>query len=513
MGQAQTGDSGWLERHAGLLVALLAALASIPFLNTVWLLADEGIWLHAAKRMLDGQALYRDFFEFHPPVGFLMITAWLKLFGTSLVSARSLMLLVTSVTAWCTFTCCRIASGRTWLSAVFTLMWVVAGQGMWTQVNHHWFTTMFSMIALFGALSPEQRGATAIAGVAASLAALVTTHRGGLVVISAFVGMLLDRQVHRLAVYVGAGLTCAALVLGYLVAESTVVAAFEQVVLYAMNHYSGIQAVPFGSFASLQFLPVLAIYPLIAILLLNCLWQDWRSLLRQRQLGTLGMFAIAGLAGSFPRPDAVHIAFAAALALPLLAALLALAIPPKRPLTILMAVLACGMTFLPWCGAVKATYDAAPVTSATGVIKVLQRDGTAELVAYLSGTPEEKRVFFYPYDPLLPFLTDTNHPAKIDILVPEYSTPQQYRETCEQIMKSADLVVIDHEITTASFYRAVFPAMRNPAGTPEKLAFEDAIQRSFDVKQKVGSFLILRRRDATVKNCQLIASSEGPSHD
>ncbi|MEL0252126.1 MAG: hypothetical protein VW935_09275, partial [Novosphingobium sp.] len=322
------------------MVALLAALASIPFLNTVGLLADEGIWLHAAKRMLDGQVLYRDFFEFHPPVGFLMITAWLKLFGTSLVSARSLMVLVTSVTAWCTFTCCRIASGRTWLSAVFTLMWVVAGQGMWTQVNHHWFTTMFSMIALFGALSPERRGATAIAGVAASLAALVTTHRGGLVVISAFVGMLLDRQVQRLAVYVGAGLTCAALVLGYLVAESTVVAAFEQVVLYAMNHYSGIQAVPFGSFASLQFLPVLAIYPLIAILLLNCLWQDWRSLLRQRQLGTLGMFAIAGLAGSFPRPDAVHIAFAAALALPLLAALLALAIPPKRPLTILMAVLA-----------------------------------------------------------------------------------------------------------------------------------------------------------------------------
>lgn len=513
MGQAQTENNGLLERHAGLLVAVLAALASIPFLNTVWLLADEGIWLHAAKRMLGGQVLYRDFFEFHPPVGFLLITEWLKLFGSSLVSARSLMVLVTALTAWSTFTCCRIASGRTWLSACVTLVWVVAGQGMWTQVNHHWFTTMFSMIALFGALSPERRGGTAIAGVAASLAALVTTHRGGLVVISVFVGMVLDRQVRRLPMYVGAGLACAAVVLAYLVVEGTVVAAFEQVVLYAMNHYSGIQAVPFGSFASLQFLPVLAIYPLIAILLLNCLWKDWRSLLRQKQLGTLGMFAFAGLAGSFPRPDAVHIAFAAALALPLLAALLAFAIPPERSPMILMAILAFGMTLLPWCRAVKATYDATQVVSAAGVVKILQRNGTAELVAHLSGMPKEKRVFFYPYDPLLPFLTGKSHPTKIDILVPEYSTPQQYRETCEQIMRSADLVIIDREITTASFYRAVFPAMRDPAGSPEKLAFEDAIEKSFHTEQKIGNFLILHRRNSMLKKCQIIADPEGLSHD
>lgn len=507
MHRPETKHGGRLERHAGLLVALLAALASLPFVNTVWLLADEGIWLHAAQRTMQGQVLYRDFFEFHPPVGFLLITGWLELFGSSLVSARALMMLVTAVTAWCTFTCCRITSGRPRLSATLTLIWVVAGQGMWTQVNHHWFTTMFSMIALWGVLSPGHRGTTTIAGMAASLAALVTTHRGGLVVLSAVAGLVIEQQLHRLRIFVAAGLATAAAVLGYLVANGTAGTAFEQVVLYPMQHYSGIQAVPFGSFASLQLLPVLTLYPLIAILLVVGLCQDWKHLLRHRHLGTLGLFAAAGLAGSYPRPDAVHIAFAAALALPFLAALVAVAIPAGRLhlLLSITAVLGLGMTLLPWARAAHAAHLAPQVVSAAGVIKVLPANGTAELVAHLSAMPQAQRVFFYPYDPLLPFLTGKMHPAQIDILVPEYSTPEQYRNTCSEIMKSADWVVFDRKISEPTFYRSVFPAMRDPA-PPEKVAFEDAILKAFHVERSIGDFSLLRRDRASPENCAAIAN-------
>jgi hypothetical protein len=502
------GSNGeaWLHRHAGLIVALLAALTSLPFIDTVWLLADEGIWLHAAQRMLRGQVLYRDFFEFHPPVGFLLIAGWQELFGPSLVSARALMVLVTAITAWFTFACCRLASGRVRLSASLTLLWVIAGQGMWTQVNHHWFTTMFSMIALWGALSAERRGGTAIAGIAASLAALVTTHRGGLVVVSIFAGLVLDRQARRLPVYIVSGLACAAVVLGYLLAESTAVAAFEQVVLYTMQHYSGIQAVPFGAFASLQFLPALALYPLVAVLLAASLWQDWRQVLAQRQVATLCLFAIAGLVGSLPRPDAVHIAFAAALALPLLAALLAMALPAGRsPLIVaVMAILAFVMTALPWMRAVQAARAAPQVASAAGMIKVLPRNGTGPLIAHLSAMPSAQKVFFYPYDPVLPFLTGKTHPARIDILVPEYSTPEQYRDTCAEIMRSADWVVVDHKISAPSFYRAVFPAMRNPS-PPEKRAFEKAIFEGFSVERGMGDFLLLRRENPVAGACNAIS--------
>src|SRR3546814_11237185 len=44
---------GLLDRNAGLLVAAASALLCLPFVNSIWLLADEGIWLHAAQRMLD----------------------------------------------------------------------------------------------------------------------------------------------------------------------------------------------------------------------------------------------------------------------------------------------------------------------------------------------------------------------------------------------------------------------------------------------------------------------------
>lgn len=495
-----------VRRHAGLIVAVLAALASLPFINTIWLLADEGIWLHAAQRMQRGQVLYRDFFEFHPPAGFLLISGWQDLFGPSLVSARVLMVLVTAITAWFTFACCRIASGgRTRLAATLTLLWVVAGQGMWMQVNHHWFTTMFSMIALWGALSPERRGGTAVAGIAASLATLVTTHRGGLAVAAIFAGLVLDRESRRLPVYVAAGLGCAVVVLGYLVVEGTAVDAFEQVVLYAMQHYSGIQAVRFGAFASLQFLPVLALYPLIAILVALSVWQDWRRVLKQRHLATLLLFALAGLAGSFPRPDAVHIAFAAVLALPLLAALVTIAVPPGRsPLVLVaMAVLVGVMTILPWVRAAQTAHAAPQVTSAAGAIKVVPRNGTAPLIAQLTAIPVAQKVFFYPYDPVLPFLTAKVHPARLDILVPEYSTATQYRNTCAEVMQSADWVVFDRKISEPAFYRAVFPAMRNPS-PPEKRAFETAIFKAFRIERRIGDFLLLRRDRSISGDCTAI---------
>ena len=37
-----------LRGNAGLLTALASALLCLPFVNSIWFLADEGIWLHAA---------------------------------------------------------------------------------------------------------------------------------------------------------------------------------------------------------------------------------------------------------------------------------------------------------------------------------------------------------------------------------------------------------------------------------------------------------------------------------
>ncbi|RYD96402.1 MAG: hypothetical protein EOP61_18075 [Sphingomonadales bacterium] len=495
-----------LNRHAGLLVALAAALLCLPFIRSVWLLADEGIWLHAARRMLDGQLLYRDFFEFHPPAGFLIVTGWMALFGETLVAARLMMVAVIALTAWLTFACCRIMSGRIGLSALLALAWVAAAQGTWTQVNHHWLTTLFSMVTLWGILSSEGKpGRLAVAGLAASAATLVTTHRGGLAVLAGLAALLMRRSPKALAIYIGSGLAFFAAIVCFLWAQGSLAPAFDQVVLYPLRHYANIQAVPFGAFLDLQTMPVVAIFPLTAFLMLAALRREGFALLRRSRFGAVTFFAIAGFAGCFPRPDAVHIAFCAAMALPLLAALLDILLPKGAtgPVLKVAAILACLMPAWPLALSAVRAASARPVGSAAGRIAIMPQDGTAELLGRLRALPADDSVFFYPYDPMLPFLSGRHHPARLDLLVPEYTTPAQYQATCREVMQGARWVVFDHAISHPGFYRAVFPAMRDPS-PPEKVAFEAALNRGFADAGRHGGFQLLRRSHASAALCRPI---------
>ena len=208
---------GHLHRHSSFVVSILAALLCLPFLRTVWGLGDEGIWLHAADRMIHGQILYRDFFEFHPPGGFLLTSAWLSVFGSSLFAARSLAVLVIAITAGFTYSCCRALSGRAGLSMLLTLSWVAASQGGWTQINHHWFTSMFSMIAMWSLMPADGKSRQPIlAGLAASAATLVTTHRGAIIVLAAFTSLLLQKSLTDIIKFISSGLLLLAAILLFL---------------------------------------------------------------------------------------------------------------------------------------------------------------------------------------------------------------------------------------------------------------------------------------------------------
>src|SRR5262249_9670255 len=134
-----SGGSWWV-----LLVALIAALLCVPFFHIIYWLSDEGVLLNGAERLLRGNTLYVDFFEFLPPGGFVLTAAWFKIAGISVGSARSLAILTIVGIACFTYLACRQASKSAPLSAVLATGWVVMSQGIWTQVSHHWFTTLFS---------------------------------------------------------------------------------------------------------------------------------------------------------------------------------------------------------------------------------------------------------------------------------------------------------------------------------------------------------------------------------
>ena len=87
--------------------------------------------------------------------------------------------------------------------------------------------------------------------------------------------------------------------------------------------------------------------------------------------------------------------------------------------------------------------------------------------------------FFYPYDALLPYLTGRRHAAAIDVMVPGYTTAEQFRDTCVRVTAEAQWVVIDRQWSDPVFLQSLFPAMRYPS-PPEKSEFEAVLRANFD---------------------------------
>jgi hypothetical protein len=318
---ARVSDLCWLT-----LVATITACLCAPFLRTIYSLGlDEGVLIHGAERMLRGDTLYADFFEFHPPGGFLLTATWFRIAGISFLSARLLAVLTITGIACFTYLACRHSSQNGPLSAFLTIGWVVMSQGPWTQVNHHYFSTLFSMITAWAALNnvadfePRLRWPR-IAGTSAGAAAMVTPTFGVLALLAAMIAFVRPtrRRVELIGYVLGAALVPLGLLI-YVIWSHAFMAAFNDVILFPALRYVSIQIVPFGAFTDAHNYPLLFLFPVGALLtVLVCAW-NWPTCLQDHRLRLCAAFAIAAFAACFPRPDIAHITFVAPLALPLLA--------------------------------------------------------------------------------------------------------------------------------------------------------------------------------------------------
>ena len=280
------------------LVGLVAALLCMPFLRPVSL-GDEGMLLHAADRMLANQRLYVDFFEFLPPGGFVLTAAWFAMAGVSYVSARLLAITTIVGIACFTYLSCRQASKNVLLSVLLPIGWVAMSQGVWTQVSHQWFTTLFSMIAAWATLAATERSQSQlwwrlIAGAAAGMAAMVTPTRGALAVLAGMAAFLNGRsRAAATAFLLGCSFVPAILLL-YVVRQHALSAAFDDVILWSAQQYSSIQHVPFGSFADSQNIPIACLFPLTALGVCLLVVRDRWACLHDRLLHACVAFGLAG---------------------------------------------------------------------------------------------------------------------------------------------------------------------------------------------------------------------------
>jgi hypothetical protein len=491
------------------LVGVIAAALCMPFIRTLFGMGDEGVLLNGAERMLRGRSIYVDFFEFLPPGGFVLTEGWFRIFGISIESARSLAILTIVGIACLTYLTCRQASKNAPLSALLSTGWVVMSQGPWTQVSHHWFTTLFSMVAASAALANVEHARRGlwlplIAGVAAGMAAMVTPHRGVLVMLAAATAFLnLRRRQGGLLIYAIGCAIAPSGVLAYLAGHQALAAAFHDVIWFTANRYSDINSVPFG-FGAHQSPQLAYLFPLVTLLTLLVCIRSWRTCLRDHLFWLCTALSIAGFLGCFPRPDIVHIAFVAPLACPLLAYCLAQLFQRwdsgrgryrKVFVAAGLVIGLCAPSAIYFARISQEALRIEIVPTPRGGVTIFGPLGAGgpELVARIAAAPPEETYFFYPYILMLPFLTAREQMSKYDVFLPGHTLPSQYHDACISVMREASWVVIDRRWTDHSVLKQLYPAIRG-AQPQEAQRFEQALDSGFELAAQEQTFELRRRR-------------------
>ena len=235
-------------------VIAISILLCMPFFYNDARLGDEGICLNGADRLLSGERLYSDFFEFLPPGSFLLVEGWFRIAGQSFFAARILATLTFAGIAYFTYLSCLEASENLVISAASALAWAIWSQLAWDlQINHHSFTTLLSLISAWAAIRSIRRGPTLssmplLAGFTAGAATIITPHNGALTALAsltAFVGRAGTR--HALFKFAAGCLVIPIVICLYLVFRGSLAAAFADVIVFPATQYSSIQSVPYAN--------------------------------------------------------------------------------------------------------------------------------------------------------------------------------------------------------------------------------------------------------------------------
>ncbi len=490
-----------------------------------WLswLGDEGFLLHGAVRMLNGQRLYGDFFEFLPPGGFVLVALWMKLFGASFAAARVLAIGVLALVAALLYVAARLSSGHRGLAAAVTLVWVVRAP---FELSHHWLTTAASLaaaVALLIAVGRVDRYRTAhfLAGLFAGVALAITQSRGALICAATLAVIPgLCRPWSRLrSTALGIVLVPVALLSG-LAVSGNLTRAFDDIVRYPAATYAATHSVAFGRSTTLADALLVVLMPVVlagaAVIGARDHWGRERDALawHDPMVRTAVVLALVALIGTYPRPDVAHIVFAVPLACPLVALVTRRGLAAFRGRTRLAVagvvatialahvayavVLRQGILFGP---KQTITTERGPAVRRPGS----WTDNVGSLMARIHDVPPQEPFFFYPYMPMAPYLTARRHVAAFDMIMPGHTTPTQYHAACVQVLSDADWVVVDRAWTDPQRLRAIFPSVREPRPA-ETLAFEAALAEGFELVQRSGTFE-LRRRTATAspRMCDAVA--------
>ena len=169
-----------IDLGLALAIFLLAVGYLWLFRRYTFIEPDEGIILQGAQRILRGEVLYRDFFSFFTPGSYYFVALIFKIFGSSIIVARTALVLIGAAFSVITYLLARRVCSRE--SSLFVAGLVTATTLPYRfLVLHNWDSTLWACLAVYSAVrlmeSPGRRWAFAV-GTFVSLTFLFEQSKG-----------------------------------------------------------------------------------------------------------------------------------------------------------------------------------------------------------------------------------------------------------------------------------------------------------------------------------------------
>lgn len=341
-GSDRTGGDVAVAQH-GAVDAIIGALlfsgavlywASLPHSLQA---ADESVHLYEAKRLLEGEVLYRDFFNFITPGWFYLMAALFWLFGTSIDTARLSMAVAHGLTMVLIYLSCRRLGLRPALSWPPALAYLVICQSAFPLVSQHWISTLLCAALLFVCAGRTHARSSWVWAAALVLGLLISVQqqRGAFMAVAVVVWLFADARLRRshadvppaqqtlaqaarltggTTLVVGVGLAVAAFKSGF-------ASVWYALVTFPLVNYRNAMSCPWGDvnllsgwYAQFTFAHVLKYLPAVLVpsaARLAWLWLRRRDLVTAQRLLLLLIFSAASALSIAYFPDFIKISFIA----------------------------------------------------------------------------------------------------------------------------------------------------------------------------------------------------------
>ena len=294
--------------------------------------ADESHLLYGAKRILEGEVIYKDFFEILTPLAYYLFAGIFRVAGTTLLAARVGIACIQALGCGLLFHLTRRVSGGA-EAALVTLIFAGVCIPTWPYASPHWVSTVLGLLVATVTLAhtggESSRARPLVAGILAGVAVCVQQQRGvslaawlplalSVLVVSRPRGTRLRTLAGQIAWGAAGGAVVVIGVLGHAAWRSSPAAVYDALYSFNATVYRKMAGyVPWAAVLGLTrewrastWISLLWISPLFlvveAVLLLRAGWPLARRDLERACLVLLGALMVLSI---WYLPDFIHVSF------------------------------------------------------------------------------------------------------------------------------------------------------------------------------------------------------------